>query len=204
MKPCSVYLQKHFNPEGTARKFRYNRFVIQRTIVNVSLFMSRKRGSKARFRKTMITTVKWLSAIVPVCAFIYILYYYKQFEFLKKKPVVKSRTEVVTQSDSTSTLVGSNKEKMLNSIKIMENEWHTVGGIAIHSLTINNATTATVKNLEIEFKYLSGTQSVLTSKIVTIKTPLLPKKSTKISGISVGYVNNSVVGCDLKIINAAL
>ncbi|KAA6434110.1 hypothetical protein FEM33_22790 [Dyadobacter flavalbus] len=163
--------------------------------------MSRKRGSKARFRKTLITTVKWLSAIVPVCAFIYILYYYKQFDFLKKKPVVKSRTEVVTQADSISALVGSNKEKLLNNIKIMENEWHTVGGIAIHSLTINNATAATVKNLEIEFKYLSGTQSVLTSKIVTIKTPLPPKKSTKVGGISVGYVNNSVVGCDLKVIN---
>jgi hypothetical protein len=174
-------------------------------LTNVNeLFMPGRRGKKAKFKKFFIPLLKWISAIVPVFAFIYILYYYKQFDFLKPKPVVKSKTEVISQADSLSAVSRENKEKLLGKIKILENEWHSVGGIAIHSLVIENTSPTTVKNIEVEFKYLSETQAVITSKIVTIKTPLPARKATKVSGVSVGYVNNSVVGCDTKVVNATI
>jgi hypothetical protein len=163
--------------------------------------MAGRRGKKAKFKKILIPFLKWLSAIVPVCAFIYILYYYKQFDFLKSKPVVESKTEIISTADSTSSLFNDGKKLLISKIKVRENEWHSVGGIAIHSMVIENNSDKLVKNVEVEFKYLSETQSVLTSKIVTIRTPLPAKKSTKVSGVSVGYVNNSVVGCDIKIVN---
>jgi len=167
-------------------------------------YMAGRRGKKAKFKKFFISLLKWVSAIVPVCAFIYILYYYKQFDFLKEKPVVQSKTEVISQADSLSSVSSQNKDKLIGKIKILENEWHSVGGIAIHSMVIENNSPTTVKNIEVEFKYLSDTQAVITSKIVTIKTPLPSKKATKVSGISVGYVNNSVVGCDTKVVNAVI
>ena len=176
---------------------------ISSTNVNIH-FMPGRRGRKAKFKKFFIPLLKWISAIIPVIAFIYILYYYKQFDFLKEKPVVKSKTEVISQADSLSAVSRENKEKLIGKIKILENEWHSVGGIAIHSMVIENNSAMTIKNIEVEFKYLSETQSVLTSKIVTIKTPLPAKKATKVSGISVGYVNNSVVGCDTKVVNATI
>ncbi|WP_026631659.1 hypothetical protein [Dyadobacter alkalitolerans] len=166
--------------------------------------MAGRRGKKAKFKKFFIPLLKWVSAIVPVCAFIYILYYYKQFDFLKEKPVVKSKTEVISQADSLNAAGSQNKEKLIGKIKILENEWHSVGGIAIHSMVIENNSPTAIKNIEVEFKYLSDTQAVITSKIVTIKTPLPSKKATKVSGISVGYVNNSVVGCDTKVVNAVI
>lgn len=165
--------------------------------------MAGRRAKKAKYKKFFITTLKWVSAIVPVCAFIYILYYYKQFDFLKEKPVVQSKTEVVSQADSLSNVSAQNKEKLISKIKILKNEWHSVGGVAIHSMMIENSSSSTVKNVEIEFKYFSDTQAIITSKTVIIKTPLPPKKTTKVTGVSVGYVNNSVVGCDTKVVNAA-
>jgi hypothetical protein len=166
--------------------------------------MAGRRGKKAKFKKILIPLLKWISAIVPVCAFIYILYYYKQFDFLKPETVVRSKTEIIGGADSSSTAPGNDKAAILSKVKILENEWHSVGGIAIHSLVIENSSDKTIKNLEIEFKYLSETQSVLTSKIITLKTPLPPKKSTKVPGVSVGYVNNAVVGCDIKVVNATI
>lgn len=164
--------------------------------------MAGRRGKKSKFKKIFIPLLKWVSAIVPVIAFIYILYYYKQFDFLKKDDKAKSKTHIATQVDSLNTDPTGDKERLIGSIKILKNEWHSVGGIAIHSLVIENNSPKVVKNVEVEFVYLSETQSVVTSKIVTIKTPLPPKKATKVSGVSVGYVNNSVVGCDTKIVNA--
>ncbi|WAC12838.1 hypothetical protein [Dyadobacter pollutisoli] len=166
--------------------------------------MAGRRGKKAKFKKILIPLLKWISAIVPVCAFIYILYYYKQFDFLKPEAVVQSKTEIIGGADSSSAIPGNDKSTLLGKVKILENEWHSVGGIAIHSLVIENMSDKTIKNLEVEFKYLSDTQSILTSKIITLKTPLPPKKSTKVSGVSVGYVNNAVVGCDIKVVNATI
>jgi hypothetical protein len=166
--------------------------------------MAGRRGKKAKFKKILIPLLKWISAIVPVCAFIYILYYYKQFDFLKPKAVVQSQTKIIGEADSSVSFVSSEKEAILKKVKVLENEWHSVGGIAIHSLVIENSSDKLIKNLEVEFKYLSDTQSILTSKIITLKTPLPAKKSTKISGVSVGYVNNAVVGCDIKVVNATL
>lgn len=167
-------------------------------------YMAGRRGKKAKFKKFFIPLLKWVSALVPVCAFIYILYYYKQFDFLKEKPVVQSKTEVISQADSLNAVSSQSKDKLIGKIKILENEWHSVGGIAIHSMVIENNSPTTIKNIEVEFKYLSDTQAVITSKIVTIKTPLPSKRATKVSGISVGYVNNSVVGCDTKVVNAVI
>jgi hypothetical protein len=165
--------------------------------------MAGRRGKKkAKFKKIFILLLKWISAIVPICAFIYILYYYKQFDFLKEKPVIKSNTEVIGSADSTGTARSATDEKLISQIKILENEWHAVGGIAIHSLLIENNSKKTINSVEVEFKYLSDTQAVLTSKIITIKNALPPGKSTKISGVSVGYVNNSVVGCDTRVVDA--
>jgi hypothetical protein len=53
--------------------------------------MPSRRGKKSKFKKVLIPVLKWISAIIPVCAFIYILYYYKQFDFLKKRDVVKRK-----------------------------------------------------------------------------------------------------------------
>ena len=164
--------------------------------------MAGRRGKKAKFKKIFILLLKWVSAIVPICAFIYILYYYKQFDFLKEKPVIKSKTEVLGSVDSTGISNTAAEEKLRSQVKILENEWHAVGGIAIHSLLIENSSKKAINSVEIEFKYLSDTQSILTSKIITIKNPLPPGKSTKVSGVSVGYVNNSVVGCDTRVVNA--
>jgi hypothetical protein len=162
--------------------------------------MAGRRSKKAKVRKFLIQSIKWISAIIPVCAFIYILYYYKQFDFLKSKPEVVSKTEIVSQGDSLGIDSVSIEGSVRSKIKILKNEWHSVGGIAIHTLMIENASDKLVKGTEIEFKYLSDTQAILTSKIVTIKTPLPAGKSTQVPGVSVGYVNNSVVGCDTRIV----
>jgi hypothetical protein len=164
--------------------------------------MSGKRGKKTKIKKFLIPLLKWISAIVPVCAFIYILYYYKQFDFLKAKEVVKSQTTVLTQADSAA--VTSSKDQVAKKIKILENEWHSVGGIAIHSMVIENASDTPIKSAEVEFKYLNDLQAVVTSKIITIRTPVAAHKSAKVSGLSVGYVNNSVVGCDTHVMNVGL
>lgn len=148
--------------------------------------------------------MKWVSAIVPVCAFIYILYYYKQFDFLKSPENVKSETKVLSDSGSVEAATGQTVSEIVSKIKITKNEWHSVGGIAIHNMVIENGSPATVKSSEVEFKYLNEVQAVVTSKIITIKTPLPAGKSTKISGLSVGYVNNSVVGCDVKVLSARM
>jgi hypothetical protein len=163
--------------------------------------MAGRRGKKAKFKKNLILLLKWISAIVPVGAFIYLLYYYKQFDFLKAKPVVTSRTEVVIQKDSSNAIPFEEKEKLLRQIKILENEWHPVGGIAIHSMTIENNASKPVTSIEVEFKYLSDTQAVLTSKIVNIKKTIAPGKSEKVAGVSVGYVSGSVVGCDTRVVD---
>ncbi|OJV15523.1 MAG: hypothetical protein BGO21_31550 [Dyadobacter sp. 50-39] len=165
--------------------------------------MPSRRGKKSKFKKVLIPVLKWTSAIVPVCAFIYVLYYYKQFDFLKPKAQVKTETKVLDQSDSTLAALGKS-EALAAKIHITENEWHLVGGLAIHTMTVENTSESPVKNLEVEFKYLNDVQAVVTSKIVTIKTPLPAKKSTKVSELSVGYVNNSVVGCDVKVLRARI
>jgi len=162
------------------------------------------RRKKAKIKKFLINTLKWVSAVVPVLAFIYILYYYKQFDFLKEKPQVISKTEVVGESDSLNLVSERASEMVTKNIKIIKNEWHSVGGIAIHTITVENANSKTVSSAEIEFKYLSDTQAVITSKIITIKTPLPANKSTVVSGLSVGYVNNSVVGCDTRVVAARI
>ncbi|NIJ54846.1 hypothetical protein [Dyadobacter arcticus] len=164
--------------------------------------MAGRRGKKAKVKKVFILLLKWISAIVPVCAFIYILYYYKQFDFLKAKPVITSKTEVISQPDSSSLISIEAKDRVLKKIKILENEWHAVGGIAIHSMNIENTAAKRLTSVEVEFKYLSDTQAVLTSKIVTIKTSIAPGKSEKVSGVSVGYVSGSAVGCDTRVVNA--
>ena len=163
--------------------------------------MAGRRGKKAKFKKIFILLLKWISAVVPICAFIYILYYYKQFDFLKEKPAIQSKTEVLSSVDSTGANAGVD-EKLGSQVKILENEWHAVGGIAIHSLLIENNAKKAINSVEVEFKYLSDTQAILTSKIITIKNALPPGKSTKVSGVSVGYVNNSVVGCDTRVVSA--
>ncbi|SDE51778.1 hypothetical protein SAMN04487996_105261 [Dyadobacter soli] len=165
--------------------------------------MPSRRGKKNKFKKVLIPVVKWASAIIPVCAFIYILYYYKQFDFLKKRDEVKSQTEVLSSGDSLQEGIGRS-EALAAKIHITNNEWHQVGGLAIHNMVIENASATTVKNVEVEFKYLNDVQAVVTSKVITIKTPLPAKKSTKISGLSVGYVNNSVVGCDVKVLSVKM
>ena len=165
--------------------------------------MPRKRGKKSKFKKILIPVLKWISAIVPVCAFIYVLYYYKQFDFLKKKEQVKTETKVLSSGDSLQASTGQS-EALAAQIHITDNEWHPVGGLAIHSMMIENASASPVKSLEVEFKYLNDVQTVVTSKIITIKTPLPAKKSTKVSDLSVGYVNNSVVGCDVKVLRVKL
>ncbi|TLV03639.1 hypothetical protein [Dyadobacter luticola] len=164
--------------------------------------MAGRRGKKAKFKKVFISILKWVSAIVPVGAFIYILYYYKQLDFLKPEPVVISKTEVVAQKDSLNDVSSEERARLIQKIRILENEWHPVGGIAIHSMTIENNAAKPLTSIEVEFKYLSDTQAVLTSKIITIKTSVAPGKSSKVSGVSVGYVSGSAVGCDTKIINA--
>lgn len=163
--------------------------------------MPSKRGKKSKFKKVLIPVLKWASAIIPVCAFIYILYYYKQFDFLKEKKVVKTETKVLSSEDSLQAGVGRASAELAAKIHIVTNEWHPVGGLAIHNMVIENTLASPVKSLEVEFKYLNDVQAVVTSKIITIKTPLPARKSTKVSGLSVGYVNNSVVGCDVKVLS---
>jgi hypothetical protein len=162
------------------------------------------RRKRAKIKKFLINALKWVSAIVPVLAFIYILYYYKQFDFLKGKPEVISKTEVIGDTDSLNTENEKALEAVISNIRIIKNEWHSVGGIAIHTITIQNSNPKTVSSVEVEFKYLSDTQSVVTSKIITIKTPLPSNKATVVSGLSVGYVNNSVVGCDTRVVTARI
>ncbi|WP_439554810.1 hypothetical protein [Dyadobacter sp.] len=164
--------------------------------------MPGRKSKKRKWKKAAIVVLKWVSAILPVCAFIYILYYYKQFDFLKEKKEAVSKTEVITNSDSAATFSMNAKEELLKKILIQNNEWHSVGGVAIHSMTIVNGTDKKLSSVDVEFKYLSETQSVVTSKIVNIKAAVAPGKSYKASGISAGYVNNSVVGCDTKVANA--
>lgn len=166
--------------------------------------MPSRRGKKSKFRKVLIPVLKWASAIIPVCAFVYILYYYKQFDFLKSKEVVKTETKVLSSPDSLQAGVGRPGEKLVSKIRIVTNEWHAVSGLAIHNMVIENTTGKPVKSVEVEFKYLNDVQAVVTSKIVTIRTPLPNGKSTQISGLSVGYVNNAVVGCDVKVLSVRL
>ena len=163
--------------------------------------MAARRSRRARFRKKFITVLKWVSAIAPVIAFIYILYYYKQFDFLTDEPQVVTKTEVVDPSDSLVTLFSFPKGTVTGKIKVLQNEWHSVGGVAIHNLTIENGSDKTTKSVEVEFKYLSDTQAVVTSKIITIKAAIPAGKSNKVSGVSVGYVNNSIVGCETEVLN---
>ena len=162
--------------------------------------MPSKRGKKSKFKKVLIPVLKWASANIPVFGFFYILYYYKQFDFLKEKQVVTSETKV----DSLPTQASQSNNAVVSKIRIVKNEWHSVGGIAIHNMVIENTSASLVKSVEVEFKYLNEMQGVAGSKIITIKTPLPPNKSTDIPGLSVGYVNNSVVGCDVKVLNARL
>jgi hypothetical protein len=164
--------------------------------------MPGRKSKKRKWKKTAITALKWVSAILPVCAFIYILYYYKQFDFLKKKPLPVSKTEVISNSDSLDAISTNAREALIKNIVVQDNEWHSVGGVAIHSMTIVNGTNKKLSSVDVEFKYLSETQTVVTSKIVNIKASVPPGKSHKVSGVSVGYVNNSVVGCDTKVYNA--
>ncbi len=164
--------------------------------------MPSRRGKKSKFKKVLIPVLKWVSAIIPVCAFIYILYYYKQFDFLKRQEVVKTETKVLSSGDSLQAGLGRSDEELAAKIHITTNEWHPVGGLAIHNMEIENTSASPVKSVEVEFKYLNDVQAVLTSKIVTIKTPLPARKTTKVSGLSVGYVNNAVVGCDVKVLSA--
>lgn len=164
--------------------------------------MPSRRGKKSKFKKVLIPVLKWVSAIIPVCAFIYILYYYKQFDFLKKREVVKTETKVLSSADSLQGGIGRSDDRLAAKIHIITNEWHPVGGLAIHNMVIENTSASTVKSVEVEFKYLNDVQAVLTSKVVTIKTPLPARKATKVSGLSVGYVNNAVVGCDVKVLSA--
>lgn len=163
--------------------------------------MPSRRGKKSKFKKVLIPVLKWASAIVPICAFIYVLYYYKQFDFLKNKADVKTETQVLTPPDSIPGGVGKTKEELASSVRVVKNEWHPVGGIAIHNMVLENKSGAVVKSAEVEFKYLNEVQSVIASKVITIKTPLPPNQATKISGLSVGYVNNAVVGCDVKVLS---
>lgn len=165
--------------------------------------MPSRRGKKSKFKKVLIPVLKWTSAIVPVCAFVYVLYYYKQFDFLKRPEQVKTETKVLSPSDSSQAGMAQS-EALAAKIHITENEWHPVGGLAIHNMMVENTSESPVKSLEVEFKYLNDVQAVVTSKIITIKTPLPAKKSTKVSELSVGYVNNSVVGCDVKVLSAKL
>lgn len=162
--------------------------------------MPSKRGKKSKFKKVLIPVLKWASAIIPIAGFFYILYYYKQFDFLKEKPVVTSETKV----DSLPSQASQSHNAVLSKIRIVKNEWHSVGGIAVHNMVIENTSASLVRSVEVEFKYFNEMQAVVGSKIITIKTPLSPNKSTDIPGLSVGYVNNSVVGCDVKVLNARL
>lgn len=162
---------------------------------------SRKRKS-AKFKKVAIEWLKWISAIVPICAFFYILYYYKQLDFLQKDKAVESVTTVLDQKDSLSLADATLKSKVQDELKIIENEWHSVGGIAIHNLLIENKANKPAKSIEVEFKYLSDTQEALTTKVITIKKDLPAGKSTRITDVSVGFVNNGAVGCDTKVLSA--
>jgi hypothetical protein len=162
---------------------------------------SRKRKS-AKFKKVAIEWLKWISAIVPICAFIYILYYYNQLDFLKKDKEPKSVTTVMDQKDSINVAEALLKSKVDQEFKIIENEWHSVGGIAIHNMLIENKANRSAKSVEVEFKYLSETQEALTTKVITIKRELPAGKSTRITDVSVGFVNNGAVGCDTKVIGA--
>jgi len=166
--------------------------------------MPSRRGKKSKFRKVLIPILKWTSAIIPVCVFIYILYYYKQFDFLKKQEVVKTETKVLSSGDSLQAGVGHAAEELASKVHITNNEWHQVGGLAIHNLVIENTSASPVKSVEVEFKYLNDVQAVVTSKIIAVKTPVAARKSAKVSGLSVGYVNNSVVGCDVKVLSVRL
>lgn len=166
--------------------------------------MPSRKGKKSKFKKVLIPVLKWASAIIPVCAFIYILYYYKQFDFLKSREVVKTETKVLTPADSLQAGVGHAAEELAAKIHITNNEWHQVGGLAIHNMVIENTSASPVKSVEVEFKYLNDVQAVVTSKVVTVKTAIGARKSAKVSGLSVGYVNNSVVGCDVKVLSVRL
>lgn len=165
--------------------------------------MPSKRGKKSKFKKVLIPVLKWASAIIPVCAFIYILYYYKQLDFLKPKEQVKTETKVLASGDSLLAGMGRSDE-LAAQIHVTNNEWHQVGGLAIHNVLIENTSSTPVKSVEVEFKYLNDVQAVVTSKIITIKTLVPAKKSAKVAGLSVGYVNNSVVGCDVKVLSARM
>lgn len=161
--------------------------------------MSRRRN--ARLKKKIITAVKWLSAILPVVTFVYILYYYHQFDFLFKQDGKVVKTVVLNEAGSGGPSQNVATE-VVKQVKVASNEWHSVGGIAVHDVTIENNSDQALTGVEIEFKYLSETQSVLTTKVITIKSALPAKKVTKVPEVSVGYVNRSVTGCDTRIIRA--
>jgi hypothetical protein len=162
---------------------------------------SRKRKN-TKLKKAAIEWLKWISAIVPICGFFYILYYYKQLDFFKKDRDIKSVTTVIDQKDSVNLAKANLKSKVQEEIKISQNEWHSVGGVAIHNLLIENKADQHAKNIEVEFKYLSDMQEALTTKVITITKDLPPGKSTRITDVSVGFVNKGAVGCDTKVIGA--
>ena len=168
---------------------------------NFTQMPSRKRKN-SKLKKVAIEWLKWISAIVPVLAFIFILYHYNQLDFLKKDKQVGSVTTVLDEKDSAKLAQVIEKPKFQEDFKIVENEWHLVGGIAIHNLEIENKTKRAAKSVDIEFRYLSDTQEALTTKTITIKKDLPPGKSTKITNVSVGFVNNAAVGCDPKVLVA--
>ena len=167
---------------------------------NFNKMPSRKRKS-SKLKKVAIEWLKWISAIVPVVAFVYILYYYKQLDFLNKDEKVKSVTTVLDTQDSIRIARETEKSKIESEIKIIKNEWHPVGGIAIPNMVIENKSGRAAKSIEVEFKYLSDTQEALTTKVITIKKDLPAGKSTDISDVNVGFVSNGAVGCDTRVVS---
>ena len=158
---------------------------------------------KSKVKKVLINVLKWFSAIAPIVIFIYILYYYGQLDFLKEKK--EERIKTVVLAEEAGRLEGKGvKPEVLKEIGLVNNEWHTVGGLAIHNITIENKSNQTLSGVELEFKYLSDTQAVLTSKIISVKSDIPPHGSAKLPEMSVGYVNRAVVGCDIKVIKASM
>lgn len=115
---------------------------------------------------------------------------------------MQSVTTVLDSKDSLNATQARLKEKVNEEFKITDNEWHSVGGIAIHNFSVENKTGLPAKSIEVEFKYLSDTQEAVTTKVITIKKDLPAGKTTKITDQSVGFVNNGAVGCDLRVISA--
>lgn len=158
---------------------------------------------KSKVKKVIINLLKWFSAIAPIVIFIYILYYYGKLDFLTKKEEKTAKTIVL--ADEGGRLEGKGvKPEVLSQIRLVNNEWHTVGGLAIHNITIENKSNESLSGVELEFKYLSDTQTVLTSKVISVKSAIAPHTEAKLPEVSVGYVNRAVVGCDVNIVKASI